>query len=156
MNVYRENQHLGTTDSQGRAIVPGLRAYEPNRISIDSEELPIEALIGKDALQVVPRYKGVATASFDITRHTLANVVVHLADGQPLPPGIEVRSAGRSTALLTGYGGAVSIDAPRADERFEARWRTGQCAFTLGALDAAGQPRQSGAYVCTPFGDATP
>lgn len=36
LNVYRENQHLATTDDQGCAIVPGLRAYELNRISLTS------------------------------------------------------------------------------------------------------------------------
>jgi outer membrane usher protein len=156
LKVYRENQHLGTTDSNGRALLSGLRAYEPNRISINSEDLPIQALIGTDAIQVVPRYKGVAAATFDITRHTLANVVVHLTNGQPLPPGIEVRGAGRTTTLLSGYGGAVSIDAPRANERFEARWRNGQCSFKLGALDETGQSRDSGPCVCMPFSTATP
>ncbi len=156
LKVYRENRHQGTTDSQGRAIVSGLRAYEPNRISIESEDLPIEALIGKDALQVVPRYKGVAAATFDITQHVLANVVVRLANGQPLPPGVELHSAGRGAALISGYGGAVSIDTPRASERFEARWRDGQCAFTLGALDDTGRPLRSDAYVCTPLLEVRP
>ena len=139
-------------DAFGRAILSGLRAYEPNRISINSEDIPIETLIGKDAIQVVPRYKSVAAVTFDITRHTIANIVVRLDNDQPLPPGIEVHGAeGRTTALLSGYGGAVSIDTPRANERFEARWRTGQCTFTLGALDEAGKLIQAGAHVCRPF-----
>jgi len=156
LNIYKENQHLATTDSQGRAILSGLRAYETNRISINSEDLPLEALIGQDVIQLVPRYKGVATATFDITRYPLANIVVRLADGQPLPPGIEVRSAGRAVTLLSGYAGALSIDAPRANEHFEARWRSGHCTFALGPLDQAGQPAQTGDYVCVPLSGTAP
>jgi outer membrane usher protein len=156
LNVYRENHHVATTDSQGRAIVSGLRAYESNRISINSEDISIDALIGKDVLQVVPRSKSVAAVTFDITRLSRANIVVRLVDGQALPPGIEVRSVGRTTALLSGYGGAMSIDAPRAYEQFEAWWRTGQCRFSLGALDTAGQLVQSPVYVCMPFSAVTP
>ncbi len=156
LDVYRENHRMGTTDSQGRAIVSGLRAYEPNHISIHNADLPIEALIGKDALEVVPRFKGVAAATFDITWHVVANVVVRLPDGQPLPPGIEVRAEARAQPLLTGYGGAMSIDAPRANERFEARWRTGRCTFSLSASPATAESQSAANYVCAPIEGAKP
>ena len=154
--VYRENQHVATTDSQGRAMLSGLRAYEPNRVSINSEDIPIDALVGADAIQVVPRYKGVAKATFDISRWRVANIVVRLPDDQPLPPGIEVRSANRAESFLSGFGGAVSISAPLAGERFEASWHQGKCTFTLGALGKDGQLLQPLIHVCAPDAPVPP
>lgn len=152
LQVYRENQPWTTTDSQGRAIVAGLRAYEPNRISIDNTDLPIAAQVRNDVLQVVPRDRGVATAAFDISHHTVLGVTVRLPDGSPLPPGIDVHNETRTSALLSGYDGRLEIERPLAGERFEARWRNGHCSFELAATS---QPLpSSGPYTCQPV-DAT-
>lgn len=151
VKVYRENQPWTTTDSEGRAVVSGLRAYEPNHISIDNGDLPIEAQVRSDVLRVVPRYKGVAQASFDIARDVVANVTVLLPDGTPLPPGIDVMRPARGTSLLSGFNGLVSVDDPQPNERFEARWKSGHCRFTLGAPDrAAGALPSMGPYRCEP------
>ncbi len=151
VKVYRENQPWTTTDSEGRAVVSGLRAYEPNHISIDNGDLPIEAQVRSDVLRVVPRYKGVAQASFDIARDVMANVTVLLPDGSPLPPGIDVMRPARGTSLLSGFNGLVSVDDPQPNERFEARWKNGHCRFTLGEPDrAAGALPSMGPYRCEP------
>lgn len=151
VKVYRENQPWTTTNSEGRAVVSGLRAYEPNHISIDNGDLPIEAQVRSDVLRVVPRYKGVAQASFDIARDTVANVTVLLPDGSPLPPGIDVMRPARGTSLLSGFHGLVSVDDPQPNERLEARWKNGHCRFTLGAPDrAAGALPSMGPYRCEP------
>lgn len=149
VQVYRENQPWATTDSEGRAIVAGLRAYEPNRISIDSADVAISAQVRSDVLQVVPRARGVAVAAFDISHETVLGVTVRLPDGGLLPPGIDVHSPTRARPLLSGYGGRLEIDSPRGGERFEARWRGGHCAFELAATP---QPLpSSGPYTCQPI-----
>lgn len=157
VRVYRENQPWTTTDSEGRAVVSGLRAYEPNHISIDNADLPIEAQVRSDALRVVPRYKGVAQASFDIAHDTVANVTVLLPDGTPLPPGIDVTRPARGTSLLSGFHGLVSVDDPQPNESFEARWKSGRCRFTLGEpARAAGALPSMGPYRCEPVSPPSP
>jgi outer membrane usher protein len=156
IKVYRENQPWATTDAEGRAIVTGLRAYEANRISIANTDLPIEAQVRSDTVQVVPRYKGVAIAAFDISYDTLAVAIVRLPDGRPLPPGIDVWSGTRATPLLSGYGGTVSIERPQAGEHFDARWRGGQCRFTLGAVLPQDILPGLGPYTCEPIDAAPP
>lgn len=148
--IYRENQHVATTDKHGRAILSGLRAYESNRVSINSNDLPIDVLVGADVIQVVPRYKGVAKATFDISRLQVVNIVVRLSDGQTLPPGIEVRSKARAETFLSGFGGAVSISGPLAGERFTAVWRTGKCTFSLNSPGKENPSQQPVVRVCTP------
>ncbi len=156
LDVYRENQRMGTTDDQGRAIVPGLHAYEANRISIDTEDLPIEAQIEKDVLQVVPRTRGVALARFDVSHPKTASVVLRLPDGAFLPAGTEVQGAGRAAPLLAGYDGALYIDHPQAGERFEAQGPQGSCSFTLGPAKDWSLPGATAAYVCAPLRQGAP
>ncbi len=107
----------------------GLRAYELNKISVDNGDLPISAQVHSDVLQVVPSYKGVAAATFDISRDLSATMQIRLPDGSPLPAGIDVVGEGRPSPLITGYGGTLQLDSPRAGERFEANWRTGHCSL---------------------------
>ena len=156
LKVYRENQHLATTDAQGRAVVPGLRAYEPNLLSIDASDLPIEASIGKDAIKVVPRFRGVAAARFDVGHGSGATAIVRLPDGQFLPPGIDVRSLSRQRSFISGYGGTVSVEQPASGEGFEAQWRGGRCRFSLGKVDASGPLPSLGTFECTPTPEGRP
>ncbi|HEX7864599.1 MAG TPA: fimbria/pilus outer membrane usher protein [Variovorax sp.] len=148
IKVYRENNPSTTTDGEGRALVTGLRAYELNRISVDNGDLPISAQVRADVLQVVPSYKGVAAATFDISRDLSVTMQILLPDGSPLPAGIDVVGEGRTSALITGYGGTLQVDRPRAGERFEANWRGGHCSFIVGAIPAVGTLPQIGPYIC--------
>ena len=156
LKVYRENQHLATTNAQGRAVVPGLRAYEPNLLSIDSSDLPIEATIGKEAIKVVPRFRGVAAVQFEVGHGSTATVVIRLPDGQFLPPGIEVRSLSRQRTFISGYGGTVSVEQPASGEVFEAQWRGGRCGFGLGKIDAAEPLPSLGTFECRPIEESRP
>ncbi|WP_206177940.1 fimbria/pilus outer membrane usher protein [Variovorax sp. RKNM96] len=156
VKVYRENLPWTTTDSEGRAVVSGLRAYEPNHISIDNGDLPIEAQVRSDAIRVVPRYKGVAAATFDISRGMLASATVLLPDGSPLPAGIDVLRPARGTSLLSGFNGQLSIDDPQPRESFEARWTKGHCRFTLGEIDRAGTLPSLGTFRCQPVSSPRP
>lgn len=148
IRIYRENNLATTTDGEGRALVTGLHAYEANRISVDNGDLPISAQVHSDVLQVVPSYKGVAVATFDISRDASVTMRVLLPDGSPLPAGIDVVGENRAAPLITGYGGALQLDRPRAGERFEARWRGGRCSFTVGPVSTAGTLPQIGPYTC--------
>ena len=156
LDVFRENQRMATTDDRGRAIVPGLRAYEANRISIDSEALPIDALVAKDALQVVPRSRGVALARFDVSRPQVASVVLRLPDGSLLPAGTEVQGVQRPAPLLAGYDGALYIDHPQAGERFEAQGPQGRCGFALGPAKDWTPPGSRVDCVCAPLRQESP
>jgi outer membrane usher protein len=73
---------------------------------------------------------------------------IRLPDGSPLPAGIDVVGEGRPSPLITGYGGTLQLDRPRAGERLEANWRTGHCSFTVGPIPTTGTLPQIGPYTC--------
>ena len=49
VRVYKDNQLIGRTDASGNALVPSVRAYEVNPVSIEALDLPMDARV--DALQ---------------------------------------------------------------------------------------------------------
>jgi outer membrane usher protein len=57
VEVYRENRPVAVTDSSGKAVVP-LNAYQPNKVSIDPRELPLDASIATTQDVLVPRPRG--------------------------------------------------------------------------------------------------
>ena len=106
------------------------------------------AQVRSEVLQVVPRDRGVALATFDVTHDPVLEATVRLPDGRPLPPGIDVHSTQRARPLLSGYGGRLEIEDPRAGERFEARWRHGRCSFEIVASERS--VPSPGPYTCRP------
>lgn len=133
ITVLRENQPVAVTDAGGRAFVPGLRAYEPNRLAIDHTQLPIGAGLSEDTQVVVPRFKGVARATFEVRRALRRLLVLHDPHGMPMPPGTELADELAQTTLLVGYGGQVELEDPRPGQRWHAGWQGRRCAFTLPA-----------------------
>jgi len=55
VGVSLENRPVGKTDSSGLLMVPGLRAYETNRLTIDPDDLPPGADVATLARDTAPR-----------------------------------------------------------------------------------------------------
>src|SRR5262249_948468 len=66
--VYLENQLITHTNAAGRAVLHDLRAYEPNRISVDPEALPLDTSIGGKGVIVLPPYRSGVVARFPIQK----------------------------------------------------------------------------------------
>ncbi len=54
VDVQFQNRPVGKTDGQGRILVPGLNSYEPNTVSIDPKNLPVDADVPATKEVVVP------------------------------------------------------------------------------------------------------
>lgn len=107
--VSLNNREVARTGPNGRALVPDLRSYRLNRVSIDPLALPLDANLGATAMDVVPaRWSGVAL-DFGGQSDAGALVVLRDAGGAFLAPGAEVRLAGSSRSFTVGYDGEVWI-----------------------------------------------
>lgn len=134
VRVYQENREVTRTDGQGRAIVPDLRAYEPNRIGIEPADLPLDATMPQDTIIVVPRYRGAAEAHFAVEQHHPATIVLALPDGTPMDAGTTV-TTGEGKALFVGYGGEVFVEDLRAGATLEAQTANGRCRVVIDHVD---------------------
>lgn len=126
--VSLNNREVARTGQNGRALVPDLRSYRLNRVSIDPLALPLDASLDATAMDVVPaRWSGV---SLDFGGQSEAGALVVLRDtgGAFLAPGAEVRLAGSSTAFTVGYDGEVWITGLGARNQITAQTAGGDCA----------------------------
>lgn len=54
VEVRAENRPVGQTGRGGKLLVPDLRAYEPNRLSIDPTNLPVDAVVSSTHQTIRP------------------------------------------------------------------------------------------------------
>ncbi|MDB5713341.1 MAG: fimbrial biosis outer rane usher protein [Sphingomonadales bacterium] len=106
VRIYQENRLVTRTDSAGRAIIPDLRAYEPNRITIAPSDVPIGDRMSSDSVLVVPRHRGAVSANFAIVKDHSATILLQTPDGQAVDAGTTVKF-GNGDAAFVGYGGEM-------------------------------------------------
>lgn len=109
--VLRENRLVGNTNSGGHLLVPDLLSYDTNHLSIDTLNLPVEANVETDHLDVAPRAKSGVLGHFALGRYQGATVILKDEQGQPLPVGTHVTLSGSTVSALVGYDGQVFFPA---------------------------------------------
>ena len=109
VTVVRDNRPAGRTDGRGRLLVPNLRAFETNHISIDPLSLPDDAVPGSVDLTLRPRDRTGVIARFEA--HHVRATRVRLVDvlGVPLPPGSRATLNDAPDAVPVGYDGEVYL-----------------------------------------------
>ena len=68
VRVMQDNQAVARTDARGRAFVGGLRGYQPNRVSIDAADLPMDAELEALEIQLTPAARSAARIDFPVRR----------------------------------------------------------------------------------------
>lgn len=82
VRVYQENRLVGRTNMRGIAVIPDLRPYEINRLSIAAADVPIDVRMPRNMIEVVPRYRGAVRARFVAIRERPGTIVVDMPNGQ--------------------------------------------------------------------------
>ncbi|MBC8128979.1 MAG: fimbrial biogenesis outer membrane usher protein [Rhizobiaceae bacterium] len=109
--VEYENRPAGRTNGRGRLLLPQLRAFEKNRITIDPTDLPLDVALNSTSATVVPADRvGVVVAFEGATAPAAALVTFRTASGEYLPLGAEGRKADGSAAFVIGYDGQAYIE----------------------------------------------
>lgn len=133
VTVTRENQPVGETDADGDLFLPKLLSNYPNRIGIETADLPIDAEIERLETVVTPGYRGIAAVTFE-ARQSQARLIRMLhRDGKPVAPGVEVVRLSDGTVFRSGFDGEIYLEGDAGD-RFEAHDPAGLCRFTLSRL----------------------
>lgn len=141
VHVYRDNLEVGRTNDAGRLLVPDLRPFDTNRLSIDDRDLPIDRGIEHGEEAVAPPFGAGVLMRFALDR--AVSVRLHLRDerGQPVPAGSELLLDGRRLLLPVGRDGLAYIQVGADARRLEARWAGHRCVSALahrGATVTAG------------------
>ncbi|HEY0012566.1 MAG TPA: fimbria/pilus outer membrane usher protein [Allosphingosinicella sp.] len=148
VRVYADNQLVGVTGKNGSLVVPSLRAFDRNVISIDTSDLPLDVQIGETEVAVRPFARAGAVVRFAARRERGVLMQVALEDGSALPAGALVRADGNPEMFVVASGGEVYLPALEGSAWLEASWEGRTCRFQaiVPATDDP-QPRIAG-LVC--------
>lgn len=137
VGVRVDNQPVARTDADGVALLPALRAYQPSRISIETDALPLDAEIDAQRLSATLPRRSAAVLQFPVRPARAARLRIVLDDGQPLPAGAVVRIAGQAEEFPVGWRGEAYVKGLARNNVIEARWRDQSCRFELDLPAAA-------------------
>jgi outer membrane usher protein len=109
IRVYDENRVVGRTDSAGQLLLPDLRSYDLNRISIEPTDIAADATLPTAAKDVRPQDRSGIVVQFDI--RTSHGALLRLVDaaGAPLPVGGAATLAGTGATVPIGYDGEAFV-----------------------------------------------
>ena len=148
VRVLTDNQPAGRTDGDGNALIPRLRAYDVNVISIDQRDLPMDAQISALKVEAVPYFRSGIDVPFPIKVSHGATFTVHLEDGTPLPLGAAVHEIGSTTLYPVGYDGEVYVTGLNPATRLRALWNGQSCEFDVSFTRSADPLPDLGLFVC--------
>ncbi|HEY6095639.1 MAG TPA: fimbria/pilus outer membrane usher protein [Gallionellaceae bacterium] len=131
VRVYYENRLAGTTDSQGKALIPHLLPYQQNRISVEESDLPIEAQLDTRELFITPALRSGAYAEFPIRTIHGGTLTVVLADGSYFPAGGKVVILDQSEEYPVGERGEVFLPELRKTNQLFVVWKNQACEITV-------------------------
>lgn len=120
--VFYENRQIGRTRGDGRLLVPFLRSYDSNRVTIDVIGLPADVEVEVTERVVRPVHGAGVRVDFAVRSVQGALVRLALPDGKPVPRGAMARVGDRAEvpvgrdgrAYLTGLerNNEVMVDMP--------------------------------------------
>ena len=109
VEVFSENRSVGFTDSSGRLLVPNLRSYQTNKITIDTSKLPVDADVSATQNIVAPADRSGVRVNFAVKTNTQSAIVVLMgADGKPLGAGASGQVDG-GESFVVGYDGQAFV-----------------------------------------------
>ncbi|MCY1740879.1 fimbria/pilus outer membrane usher protein [Ensifer sp. SL37] len=110
VEVQLQNRPVGKTDSRGRILVPDLNSYEPNTVSVDPKNLPVDADVPATRDVVVPADRSGVVVRFGVSDAPHAAIVtIKDESGRPLPAGLRGKLQHGSDEFVIGYDGHAYI-----------------------------------------------
>ena len=117
VEVKLENRPVGRTDSAGRLLVPGLNAYQENHLSIDPDNLPLDASVETTARVAIPADRSGAVVSFAVNATPAALVTLRTPTGGFVEAGSSGRLDGAAETFIVGYDGEAYVTHLAAQNR---------------------------------------
>ncbi|MDE2345440.1 MAG: fimbrial biogenesis outer membrane usher protein, partial [Gammaproteobacteria bacterium] len=122
VTVYADNQPVATTDKNGDALVPVMRPYQNNPISLDAGTLPLSTQVASLQENAVPRFNSGVVVKFPITSMRGATLTIKLENGKPLPAGAFGQIKGQPQKFPVGLNGEAYITGLAPNNLIIASW----------------------------------
>jgi len=151
VTVRYENRPIGKTGKDGKLLVPTLRSFDRNKLSIDPENLPVDATVPTDKKYVVPADRAGVTVNFGVKEHTRAALVSFVdTAGKPVEVGSEARVEGAKAPQVVGYDGQTYLEDLKAHNVVRISGPKGACAAEFDFTPRPGEQVFIGPVTCRP------
>jgi outer membrane usher protein len=127
VRVNANNLAAGRTNDRGELLLPALRPYERNTVSVEPLDLGLATEIDRLSVDVVPFSRSGLVVELPIRRTLAVTLRLMLDDSSPVPTDAQVRIDGALREFPVGADGEVYISAPRGQHQVEARWGSRRC-----------------------------
>jgi outer membrane usher protein len=131
VRVLQDNQIVGRTDADGYAVLPRLRPYDRNQVTIDHNDLPFDASLSRLRLEAVPYLRSGVLLEFPVRRVRAATVHLVLEDGSFLPSGALARFEGSSQDFPVALNGEAYLEGFEESNRVVFTWRGRSCTVDI-------------------------
>jgi outer membrane usher protein len=108
--VLLQNNPAATTGRNGKALVPGLRSYAANKVSIDVTSLPVDASVSGTDETVIPARRSGVTVNFNGGVKSSALIILRDAEGRHVAPGAVAALNGGAAENVLGYDGQLWLE----------------------------------------------
>lgn len=148
ITIYAENHPVARTNSSGLAMVPRLRAYDRNSISIDAAELPLDAEVVTRRHAAIPYLRSGVFVDFAVKPSRGATIRITLDDGNPIPSGALVRVVGTDEEFPVALRGETFLSGLDENNALIVSWKEQECRIDLHIPADAGPLPDLGSFVC--------
>ena len=151
VQVFYENRPVERSGPSGQVLIPTLRSFEKNLISIDPSDLPLDTDFQASSRVIRPADRSGVVLDFRIKQSHAA--IVHLVDqkGTPLPVGSTIRVEPSGAVAPVGFGGEAFVRDLTEHARLEATVpEKGICRAQIVYKPKAGDIPDLGVVACVP------
>ncbi len=127
VRVYVDNQLAARTNADGYALLPRLHPYIKNNVSVEAQDLPLDAQIDALKAHPTPAWRSGVRVDFPIRTIKSATLELVREDDSPVPLGgtVELSNGER---FVVGHEGLLYLTRLETDNALEASWPGGSCA----------------------------
>jgi len=126
--VLYENRPVGETNGSGKLLVPNLRAYGSNKISIDPKGLGVNDEIETTESVVAPADRSGVLVGFKTKTNVPAAVVILVGpNGKPLAVGSRGKLDGNDAEFVVGYDGRAFVKDLKGANNVTVSLEKGEC-----------------------------
>jgi outer membrane usher protein len=148
VTVLQDNQAVAKTDADGYAVLPRLRSYDRNTISVNQNDIALDAIIQKPSLVAVPYFRTGVLLDFPVKR--VRSGVLRVTDerGENVPSGALAHIVGSSEEFPVALRGELYLNGFDEKNRVVVKWNGSSCEFEVAYPKTADPLPNLGTFAC--------
>lgn len=131
IDIYADNHFVSRTNKKGYALIPNLRSYQLNEISVDETQLPLDSDIHKTTLHTAPYYRSGVLLKFPVRRSRAVTFKLVTENGDIVPAGAMLNAVGSEEEYPVGDEGIAYMSGIGEANQVRATWEEQRCEFAL-------------------------